>query len=81
MKEFEEKSWHSLSTDEVIAYLNSDLKNGLNDDELLIRQKYFGLNQLTPKQESSLLVDFLLQFHTPLVYNGHSRTKHQDSLI
>jgi|GEM_PF-4582290 len=28
MKEFEEKSWHSLSTDEVIAYLNSDLKNG-----------------------------------------------------
>ncbi|MFA6684581.1 MAG: HAD-IC family P-type ATPase, partial [Arcobacteraceae bacterium] len=68
MKEFEEKSWHSLSTDEVIAYLNSDLKNGLNDDELLIRQKYFGLNQLTPKQESSLLVDFLLQFHTPLVY-------------
>jgi Ca2+-transporting ATPase len=68
MKEVEEKSWHSMSTDEVVSYLESDLKNGLNDEEIDARQRYFGLNQLTPKKESSLLLDFLLQFHTPLVY-------------
>lgn len=68
MQEFEDKSWHSLKSEDVVAYLQSDLKHGLGDDEILARQKSFGLNQLTPKQESSLLLDFLLQFHTPLVY-------------
>ncbi|MEJ5167831.1 MAG: cation-transporting P-type ATPase [Arcobacteraceae bacterium] len=68
MEELEEKSWHNLEPEYVISYLRSDFKKGLTLQESIVRQKYFGLNQLTPKKETSLLVDFLLQFHTPLVY-------------
>lgn len=68
MEELEEKSWHNLEPEDVISYLRSDFEKGLTTQEYMIRQKYFGLNQLTPKKETSLLLDFLLQFHTPLVY-------------
>jgi Ca2+-transporting ATPase len=53
---------------EVLAILGVDPEKGLDRFELDHRREHFGLNRLTEKRARSPLVQFLLQFHQPLVY-------------
>lgn len=68
MQNIKEKNWHSIAVEEVIDYLNTDIKNGLSTQEYNARVATYGKNQLTQKKERSAFVEFLLQFHNPLVY-------------
>ncbi|WP_223284827.1 cation-translocating P-type ATPase [Hymenobacter qilianensis] len=60
--------WHSLEADAVLARLQVSAKEGLSEEEVARRQQQVGLNRMTPKQQQSALVMFLLQFHQPLIY-------------
>ena len=68
MKKIEEKTWHSLEPDLILKNINSDINNGLTTLEYEKRVQKYGKNILTQKKETSLIIEFLLQFHNPLVY-------------
>ncbi len=63
-----EKHWHHLSLNDVLTFLETDGRRGLDSFEVAHRQKQFGPNILTPHKGTSPFVLFLLQFHQPLVY-------------
>jgi len=60
--------WHNLSWQEALQVLNSNLKQGLPDEEIKIRQKEFGKNKLPEEKPLSKLKIYLEQFHSPFVY-------------
>lgn len=60
--------WHSLSIEEAASRAETDVAEGLSSSEILKRQEYYGLNQLTPKKGAPAWFRFLLQFHQPLIY-------------
>jgi cation-transporting ATPase F len=62
-----EKSWHSLSIDEVAAAQQTDLSSGLSADDAARRLAELGANRLTQVKTQGPLVRFLLQFYQPLV--------------
>jgi len=62
------RMWHNLSWQEALQVLNSDLKQGLSDKEVKIRQKEFGKNKLPEEKPLSKLKIYLEQFHSPFVY-------------
>ncbi|MBP7867005.1 MAG: cation-transporting P-type ATPase [Acidobacteria bacterium] len=62
------KHWHHLPREEVLEILSVDPDKGLDRFELGHRREHFGPNRLTEKRARSPLVQFLLQFHQPLVY-------------
>jgi cation-transporting P-type ATPase F len=68
MENMENKHWHNIDEQQTLKLLETDMKMGLSDSEFAARVNRYGPNQLTPKQERSALVEFLLQFHNPLVY-------------
>ena len=60
--------WHNLSTKEVIKILKTNLKKGLSQEEIGIRQKEFGKNSLPKERALSGIKIFLRQFKSPLIY-------------
>lgn len=66
--EGKDNSWHSIQVNEVIALLASSSQNGLSIDEVLLRQKKYGLNELPKKKTPSFLIFFSRQFKSPLIY-------------
>ncbi len=60
--------WHTLSPEQVLARLGTDLDKGLSLEEVAKRQKEYGPNELTRRTGHGPLITFLLQFHQPLVY-------------
>ncbi len=62
-----EKSWHSVSLNEVVGSLQTDLISGLDPDNAARRLTEFGPNRLTPTKTQGPLLRFLLQFYQPLV--------------
>ncbi|TFG43537.1 MAG: HAD family hydrolase [Syntrophobacterales bacterium] len=62
-----EKSWHSVSLNEVVGSLRTDLISGLDPDNAARRLAEFGPNRLTPARTQGPLLRFLLQFYQPLV--------------
>jgi cation-transporting P-type ATPase F len=60
--------WHSMDNQEVLELQEVSPKQGLTDEEVKGRQEKYGLNVMTPKQQQSALMRFLLQFHQPLIY-------------
>ena len=68
MEKIEEKTWHSLEPDLILKDINSDTNSGLTTLEYEKRVQKYGKNKLTQKKETSLIIEFLLQFHNPLVY-------------
>ncbi len=60
--------WHNLSTKEVIRILKTNLKKGLSQEEISIRQKEFGKNSLPEEITFSGIKIFLRQFKSPLIY-------------
>jgi magnesium-transporting ATPase (P-type) len=62
-----EVSWHALSTAEVFERLDSR-GEGLRGEEVVARQKEFGLNLLPTREPPSVFTIFLHQFLSPLIY-------------
>lgn len=61
-------SWHSISVDEAVAFLQTDTQKGLSPRQVKERLQQYGKNRITAKKQQSSLVRFLLQFHQPLIY-------------
>ena len=62
------RMWHSLSWQEALQVLNSNLKQGLSDEEVKIREKEFGKNKLPEEKPLSKLKIYLEQFKSSLIY-------------
>lgn len=61
------KKWHAMSSNEVLAQLNSS-ETGLAKDEVQIRLDRIGPNKLPTPQPPTLLQIFGRQFLNPLIY-------------
>ncbi len=60
--------WHSLTIQETIQKLDSNLEKGLTEAVAITRHQKWGPNQLTRKRGKSAWLRFLLQFNQPLLY-------------
>jgi magnesium-transporting ATPase (P-type) len=63
----ETKVWHSLSTEDTLAALESSLE-GLTDEQVSARLQTFGANKLPEVAQRSVWLRFLSQFHNILIY-------------
>src|SRR5690554_4280298 len=61
-------NWHALETEEVLQELNSDQKQGLNDEEVSERQEKYGKNILPKGKKQPWWKRLLLQFNNMLIY-------------
>ena len=59
-------NWHSLSEEETVSKLNSDI-NGLSTKDVLVRQNRYGKNELPKSKEPSLMEIFVSQFKGAMV--------------
>ena len=55
--------WHSLSTKEVEGKLQTNIQQGLSEDEVIARLKKYGENKLQEQKKEKILVKFLKQFN------------------
>lgn len=62
-----EKKWHSFTLDDVLQKLDAKTA-GLTHQQAQQRLSQFGPNILAPKKKESLLLIFIHQFASPLVY-------------
>ena len=60
--------WHNLRIEEVAGVLKTDIKEGLSEKEVEIRQRESGPNKLPEEKPLSRLRIFLEQFRSPLIY-------------
>ena len=60
--------WHNLDSKEVAKLLRTDIKEGLLEKEIEIRQREFGKNKLPEEKPLSGLRIFFEQFRSPLIY-------------
>ncbi|MEM3926377.1 MAG: cation-transporting P-type ATPase [Desulfurococcaceae archaeon] len=60
------RPWHSMSIEEVVRELGTDIKHGLSDEEVNERLKKYGPNEIIVKEKSPLLM-FLRQFTNFLI--------------
>jgi len=60
--------WHELPPEETLRILETEATQGLDGDEVVLRQKRCGRNRLTPKPGKGPILLFLSQFHDPLIY-------------
>lgn len=56
------KKWYNKTVEEVENQLNTDLSNGLTEDEVIKLQEQNGYNELKEGKKTSILVKFLEQF-------------------
>ncbi|XZE54996.1 cation-transporting P-type ATPase [Planctomycetaceae bacterium SH139] len=66
--EFMEQDFHGMTSEGVVALLESDDKHGLILPEVAKRQARFGPNALPAQQSQGLLLTLFLQFNQPLIY-------------
>ena len=55
--------WETLRKEEVVKTLNTNLKNGLNEEEVVFRRSKYGKNKLDDKPKESLFIKFIKQFN------------------
>lgn len=61
------KSWHQLPIEQITTDLRTDIQNGLLPEEVTLRQKQYGFNELAEKDKESLFRKFINQFKDFLV--------------
>jgi magnesium-transporting ATPase (P-type) len=66
MNVMEKHTWN-LTREDALALMKTN-EMGLSHDEALVRLKTYGLNTLTEKKRDGILVLFLRQFASPLIY-------------
>lgn len=54
--------WHTKSVKEIAKELRTNIKTGLSEEDVKIRQEEFGKNRIEEGKKVSLLVKFLAQF-------------------
>ena len=59
----EDIMWETLRKEEVVRNLKTNLKSGLNEEEVIFRRSKYGKNKLKDKPKESILVKFLKQFN------------------
>jgi Ca2+-transporting ATPase len=62
-----EMQWHACSHEAIFENLQSS-KEGLNNEEALLRLKKFGLNHLTVRSSENILWIIFRQLNNPLIY-------------
>ena len=62
------KHWHRLSAEQVVELLDSDARSGLKAFDVKHRLKHFGPNEVSAARRRHPFLQFLAQFHQPLVY-------------
>jgi cation-transporting ATPase F len=62
------QNWHELTVDETMQFLKVDGEKGLSSQEVGVRQKEHGFNEMTAGKRGNPLLQFLKQFRQPLVY-------------
>ena len=67
-KVFDEINWHELSAKRVVSQLKTSVEQGLRNHEAEERRKKHGPNTLPQKKSKSLLLIFIHQFQSPLIY-------------
>ena len=60
-------SAHSMDTNSVLTEFNTDLKNGLSNEEVLLRKEKFGENKLKEKKKKSGVQRFFEQFKDAMI--------------
>ena len=63
-----ERHLHQTPVDAVFRLLDTSPDRGLDLSEVRARQEQFGPNAIPLPRGQGVLMRFLLQFHTPLVY-------------
>lgn len=61
-------AWHSLDIAEVLQALEVDSEQGLDEEEVVVRQKKHGLNVLLTHKPQSIFMRFIRQFNNILIY-------------
>lgn len=61
-------NYHSIKDDEVLKLMRSDPSKGLTTEEAELRMKKYGGNKITETKKRSLILIFLSQFKSPIVY-------------
>jgi P-type Ca2+ transporter type 2C len=61
------RNWHNLSIEEILEQLNSG-PDGLTPFEVENRLRTYGLNELLEKGKTPVILVFLRQFASPLIY-------------
>lgn len=59
---------YSQSIKQVESALTTNIYTGLTPEEVKLRQKKYGLNKLPEAKRESILIIFLRQFQSPLIY-------------
>ena len=62
------RHWHRLSAEQVVELLDSDAQIGLTAFDVKHRLKHFGPNEVSAGRRRHPILQFLAQFHQPLVY-------------
>jgi magnesium-transporting ATPase (P-type) len=60
-------AWHALDAEQAAQALGSD-REGLDEQEASRRRRRFGPNRLPEERRAGLLLLFLRQFRSPLIY-------------
>ena len=55
--------WKTLRKEEVVRKLRTNMRNGLNEEEVVFRQSKYGKNKLADKPKECLIIKFLKQFN------------------
>ena len=58
----EKTNWYNLSVEETALNLETDIVNGLTEEEVKKRREIYGFNELKAKEKKSIIVKFLEQF-------------------
>ena len=61
-------NYHSVKEEEIVKLMQSDTLKGLSDEEAELRLKKYGENKITEAQKRSLILIFISQFKSPIVY-------------
>ncbi|GAO30808.1 cation-translocating P-type ATPase [Geofilum rubicundum] len=62
------QKWHTMSAEEVLESLSSDIEKGLSDNEVQKRTEKYGPNEIPKGKKRSWLSRLLMQFHNVLIY-------------
>ena len=59
--------WHDLTSEESLVQQDSS-ESGIHMDEVLVRQKKYGMNKLSEAEKTPAFLRFLSQYNDPLNY-------------
>ncbi|MBI2600757.1 hypothetical protein HYW42_02285 [Candidatus Daviesbacteria bacterium] len=69
-------AWHTKKVNDIFGILHSN-ENGLSKEEVKARLEKYGPNKLPDAKIDSLLIIFLRQFQSPLIYTQSRKVRHK----